>query len=128
MGLEELCLPDTEDLLPCEAGAGDAAPSITEPTITQVPDLENSQEIQEKLYPNNCDIIEDEKEIIEEEKEEEDGNDEEKQEICDKENCTPEETEGTEIKTGKKKNKKRRKHAKKKPQAPLVEEAEADLT
>ena len=89
-----------------------------------------SQDIQEKLFPNNCDIIEEEKEIIEEEEEEEeDANDEEKQEICDKENCTPEETDGTEIKTGKKKNKKRRKHAKKKPQAPLVGgEAEADLT
>ena len=126
--LEELCLPDTDELLPCEAGAGagDTEASSPEPIITQVPSLENGQEIQEKIFPNNCDINEEEKEIIEEE-EEEDGNDEEKAEICDKENCTPEETEETEIKTGKKKNKKRRKHAKKKPQAPLVDDAEADL-
>jgi len=123
--LEELCLPDTEDLLPCQ---GDLAVNIPEPTITQVSDLENSQEIQEKFSPNNCDIKADEKEIIqeEEEEEEENENEEEKKDICDKENCTPEETEETEIK--KKKNKKRRKHAKKKPQAPLVGEAESDLT
>ena len=62
--LEELCLPDTEDLLPCQ---GDLAVKIPEPTITQVSDLENSQEIQEKLFPNNCDIKADEKEIIDEE-------------------------------------------------------------
>ena len=121
--LEELCLPDTEDLLPCRASP--------EPVITQVPDLgncqEDCQEIQEKLVPNNCDSNEEDKEIIEE-AEEEDENDDEKKDICDKENCTPEETEETEIKTGKKKNKKRRKHAKKKPQAPLVVEAETDLT
>ena len=128
--LEELCLPDSEDLLPCDAGqdgagdSGDMEVTSPEPIITQVPRLEDGQEIQEKIVPNNCDINEEEKEIIEEE---EDGNDEGKAEICDKENCTPEETEETEIKTGKKKNKKRRKHAKKKPQAPLVDEAEADL-
>ena len=121
--LEELCLPDSEDLLPCQA---DPAASCPEPVITQLPDLETSQDRQEKLSPNNCDINEEEKEIIEEEEEE---NEEEKKDICDKENCTPEEeAEETEIKTGKKKNKKRRKHAKKKPQAPLVDEAEADLT
>ena len=122
--LEELCLPDSEDLLPCQA---DPAASCPEPVITQLPDLETSQDRQEKLFPNNCDINEEEKEIIEEEEEEE--NEEDKKDICDKENCTPEEeAEETEIKTGKKKNKKRRKHAKKKPQAPLVDEAEADLT
>ena len=122
--LEELCLPDSEDLLPCQA---DPAASCPEPVITQLPDLETSQDRQEKLSPNNCDINEEEKEIIEEEEEEE--NEEDKKDICDKENCTPEEeAEETEIKTGKKKNKKRRKHAKKKPQAPLVDEAEADLT
>ena len=119
--LEELCLPDSEDLQPCQASP--------EPATTQVPDLENCQEIQDKLAPNNCDSNEEEREIMEEEEEVEE-NDEEKKEICDKENCTPEETEETGIKTGKKKNKKRRKHAKKKPQASLVVEAEAetDLT
>merc|ERR1712241_1153526 len=72
--LEELCLPDTEDLLPCQ---GDLAVKIPEPTITQVSDLENSQEIQEKLFPNNCDIKADEKEIIDEEEEEEENENEE---------------------------------------------------
>merc|ERR1712173_398308 len=67
--LEELCLPDTEDLLSCQA---DLEAKIPEPIITQVSDLDNNQEIQEKLSPNNCDINSDEKEInVEDEEEEE---------------------------------------------------------
>ena len=123
--LEELCLPDclpdSEDLLPCQ---GDSQANQLE--TTRVQDLETSEETREINLQNNCDNEELEEEVDVDENDENIANDEEKNDVCDKENLTPEENEETEVKTGKKKNKKRRKHAKKKPQTPLVVEAEAD--
>ena len=122
--LEELCLPDTDtdQLLPCqrdEAPLGD----LEDPRIA---DLESFEEEGESDLQNNCDNKEKE-EVVEENEEtilEDEGQNE--NDVCDKENLTPEENEEVEVKTGKRKNKKRRKHAKKKPQIPSTVEVETE--